>query len=298
MGAPSIVDDSTLAAGASKHYDDLGFVVSVLDNDDAGTVHVITYTANCAEVPPPPTNVSVPDVLGFAEADAVERDQGAGLVLGTMTEVFSDLPIGRIVSTSPTAGTSVPPGTAVDCAKSKGPQSVAVPDVVGETYANAVSDVTGAGLTSGSRTDVYSDSVPDGRVISTQPAAGALVALGTAVDYVVSKGAEPPPPVQFIGVTNIRAILPPAPNPGGVNCRWVSGYGNVCQVAYPAGTQPGDLVIAVTQHRSSSSKYPDHHAIGLGEGRSDPRHRRLHHLQCLLHQHGVHQDRRVRDGDP
>ena len=69
-GTPSITDDVTLAAGASKHYDDLGFVVTLLDNDDIGRVQSVTYTANCAEVPPPPTNVVVPDVVGLAEADA------------------------------------------------------------------------------------------------------------------------------------------------------------------------------------------------------------------------------------
>ena len=203
-GTPSITDDVTLAADASKHYDDLGFVVTLLDNDDIGRVQSVTYTANCAEVPPPPTNVVVPDVVGLAEADAISAITGAGLTLGIMTDAFSCAPGGQIVSTSPVAGASVPPGTAVDCVKSKGVELVVVPDVVGKTYANAVSDVTGAGLTSGSRTDVYSDTVPDGRVISTSPSAGVMVAPGTAVNYVVSKGEEPPPPppISFVGVAS------------------------------------------------------------------------------------------------
>ena len=78
-----------------------------------------------------------------------------------------------------------------------------VPDVVGKTAANATDDITGAGLTPHRLADAYSDSVPDGRVISTSPAAGASVAPGATVDYVVSKGVEPPPPppVEFIGRT-------------------------------------------------------------------------------------------------
>ncbi len=233
-GTPSITTDVTLAVGEPKHYDDLGFVVSLLDNDDLGRVQSVTYTANCAEVPPPPTNVSVPDVVGLSEAAAVSSLTGVGLTLGVMTEAFSSAPVGHIVGQSPAAGASVPPGTAVDCVKSKGVELIAVPDVVGETYANAVNDVTGAGLTSGSRSDVYSDTVADGRVISTNPSAGAMVAPGTTVNYVVSKGAEPPPPppVEFVGRT--------------------VGTQAATTITLPAGWQPGDLAIVMIMRNATT----------------------------------------------
>ena len=78
-GTPSITDDVTLQPTESKHYEDLGFVVSLLDNTDLGVTHSVTYTADCSEVPPPPANVLVPDVIGLTQAGALDALTGVGL---------------------------------------------------------------------------------------------------------------------------------------------------------------------------------------------------------------------------
>lgn len=71
--------------------------------------------------------------------------------------------------------------------------TVNVPDVVGLTQAAAESAVTGVGLTVGTVTEQYSDTVPAGQVISQNPASGTRVAPGTAVGLVVSLGSQPGP---------------------------------------------------------------------------------------------------------
>ncbi len=70
---------------------------------------------------------------------------------------------------------------------------VVVPNVVGKTEAEARSAITSAGLTVGTVTQEYSDTVPAGKVIRQTPSAGTEVDRGSAVNIVVSKGAKPKP---------------------------------------------------------------------------------------------------------
>ena len=66
--------------------------------------------------------------------------------------------------------------------------SVSVPDVVGMTQSQAQTSLQLVGLTVGTVTHQTSTTVPDGTVISQNPAAGASVSSGTAVALIVSSG--------------------------------------------------------------------------------------------------------------
>lgn len=68
---------------------------------------------------------------------------------------------------------------------------VTVPNVVGQSQSAATVMIGEAGLTLGDVTTGYSPSVPEGDVISQDPAGGTEVASGSAVDIVVSLGPEP-----------------------------------------------------------------------------------------------------------
>jgi DNA-binding beta-propeller fold protein YncE len=66
--------------------------------------------------------VTVPKVAGLTQTAATAAITGAGLVLGTMTkQASSTVPSGSLISESPTAGTSVAPGSAVNIVVSGGP---------------------------------------------------------------------------------------------------------------------------------------------------------------------------------
>ncbi|MBN1815760.1 MAG: S8 family serine peptidase, partial [Sedimentisphaerales bacterium] len=68
------------------------------------------------------------------------------------------------------------------------PPIVSVPNVVGQTQADAEAAVTAANLTVGTVTAAYSDTVPAGSVISQNPPAGTSAAEGSPIDLVVSLG--------------------------------------------------------------------------------------------------------------
>jgi beta-lactam-binding protein with PASTA domain len=84
-------------------------------------------------------------------------------------------------------------GSRVNMVLSKGPESVAVPDVVGKAQADAEAALKGGGLVVGIVTQEYNATIPAGRVISQSPAAGTSVKHGSAVSLAVSKGPEPQP---------------------------------------------------------------------------------------------------------
>ncbi len=67
------------------------------------------------------------------------------------------------------------------------PTLATVPNVVGQTEASATATLQGAGLTA-TTSHAHHATVPVGRVISQQPAAGAQVAAGSAVAIVISDG--------------------------------------------------------------------------------------------------------------
>jgi hypothetical protein len=98
---------------------------------------------------------------------------------------------GIVLTETPSAGTQVTKGSAVNLVLSSGPAKVTVPNVVGLKQAAASSAITGAGLVVGTVTTQSSASVPAGEVISETPIAGTSVTKGSAVNLVVSSGPQP-----------------------------------------------------------------------------------------------------------
>jgi len=142
--------------------------------------------------------VTVPDVVGMAQATAESTIVAAILTVGNVTTAYSPtVPTGDVISQSPTAGSSVVHDSAVDIVVSLGVEPVDVPNVVGSTQAAAEAAIVAADLTVGTVTTENSDTVPAGDVISQNPAGGASVMPGTSVDLVVSLG------VQMVTVPNV-----------------------------------------------------------------------------------------------
>jgi hypothetical protein len=109
--------------------------------------------------------------------------------MGAVTPAYSaTVATGNVISQNPTAGARVLPGTAVSLVVSQGPQPVPVPNVVGNAQADAQSAITGVGLTVGTVTQQFSDTAPEGSVISQDPVAGTMLLPGAPVNLVVSKG--------------------------------------------------------------------------------------------------------------
>ncbi|MEM7281353.1 MAG: PASTA domain-containing protein, partial [Pseudomonadota bacterium] len=88
----------------------------------AGTV-VVLGTAVDLVVSSGAAPVSVPDVVGQAQATAESNIVAANLVVGTVTTQQSSAPAGEVISQNPTGGTQVPVGSAVDLVVSSGPDT-------------------------------------------------------------------------------------------------------------------------------------------------------------------------------
>jgi len=138
-----------------------------------------------------PAHVDVPNIGGDKVKVAIAALSKANLGVGDRRQVYStSVAAGRIISTDPAAGTSVPAGSNVNLVISQGPRPVQMPDVTNKPYDEAASILTGVGLEP-SRSDVYSDTVEPGKVVTTQPAPGATAHEGQTVIVQVSKGPQP-----------------------------------------------------------------------------------------------------------
>ncbi|HEX3705821.1 MAG TPA: Stk1 family PASTA domain-containing Ser/Thr kinase [Mycobacteriales bacterium] len=80
------------------------------------------------------------------------------------------------------------------------------PNVVGQTYADAQSTLTGQGLRVGLVTDTYTQTNDKGAVVSQNPPAGILLRKGQSVDLVISNGIQyVTVPAGLVGLTQQQA---------------------------------------------------------------------------------------------
>lgn len=98
---------------------------------------------------------------------------------------------GVVLAADPPAGRDVGRGSTVILTVSQGQERYAVPKLVGRTQVDAEQHLTDAKLTVGKVTTAYSETVPQGLVISTSPGADASVKRATPVELVTSKGRQP-----------------------------------------------------------------------------------------------------------
>jgi serine/threonine-protein kinase len=131
----------------------------------------------------------VPGVLSLPQADAEKRLSKAGLDTKVKQDFSLTVPRGGVISTDPAPGERIRGNGTVTMVVSKGPQHVRVPDVAGRDLATARKEIKAASLTPGMVTKAFSDTVPNGQVVSTDPAGASDRSPGTPVAITVSRGA-------------------------------------------------------------------------------------------------------------
>jgi eukaryotic-like serine/threonine-protein kinase len=135
----------------------------------------------------------MPNLLGQtpSAAESTLERQGVSLIVVNNTPVTDAGQVGRVVSQDPPGGSLISPDTRVTLEVGEEARTVAVPDVVGLDQTSAEAQLRDAGLNF--RVQESEDAtVPEGRVLSQNPAAGLQVNRGSTVTIVVSKA--PPPP--------------------------------------------------------------------------------------------------------
>jgi serine/threonine-protein kinase len=133
-----------------------------------------------------PPKTSVPDVVGMNYGDAVQALNDVNLK-ATKHEVFSQKPVGKVISQDPPAGEQVVEGTEIVLDVSRGAKQVAVPNVVGMSEDNAKTTLQQAGFEVSS-TSAPSDSTPEGIVSDQSPDGGTQATKGSTVTITVSSG--------------------------------------------------------------------------------------------------------------
>ncbi|NOX69214.1 MAG: PASTA domain-containing protein [Gammaproteobacteria bacterium] len=177
-------------------------VGDVIGQDPVSATMVSAGTAVNLIVSSGPANIAVPNVVGLSQAQATTAINAAGLVVGTVTQQNdNNVPIGDIISQDPVSATMVSAGSAVDLVVSTGPATIAVPDVVGLSQAQATTDINAAGLVVGTVTQQNDNNVPVGNVISQDPVSATLVSAGSAVDLLISNG-----PAANVAVPNVIGL--------------------------------------------------------------------------------------------
>lgn len=147
-----------------------------------------------------PQQIQVPDVVGMFQSAADPALANAGLVVGNVTQTYSDtVPAGAVIEQNPAAGTNVNPGAAVNLVVSLGAvlTTATVPSVVGFSEADGRSAIIAAGFTVGTVTTSHSATIPSGGIISQNPSGGTSATLTASISFVVSSGP------QFSTVPNV-----------------------------------------------------------------------------------------------
>jgi len=117
---------------------------------------------------------TIPSLSGSTCPGATTALQAVGLVAQCTNHYSTSVPSGQVISWSPTG--TARQGTTVTVVVSEGPPPVTVPDVTGDSVAQAISQLEEVGLVPGT------DQGPlVGHVFETNPAAGTSVAEGTTV---------------------------------------------------------------------------------------------------------------------
>ena len=197
LTVPDVIDRES--ATASQILQNRGFEVDIVTvvNPDVERDHVaaqdprpnteapegstVTITVSAG-----PGDAAVPTVAGMPQDEAEQALEEAGFKTRVERVYSADVRNGRVVATSPPAGTTLERGSEVTLQVSRGPEQVEVPDVTGDSEDNARSALEGAGLRVGKITREESGESP-GTVIEQSPAAGEKVDTGDAVDLTVAQ---------------------------------------------------------------------------------------------------------------
>lgn len=178
----SIGVESVVAEG--DHYDDVAAIGEVLAaTDEAGNpvgagsqvLRGSTVTLTLSDGPEP---VIIVSVTGATLEDATTTLEGLGLKVNPVEAFSDDVDAGKIISQDPAGGAQGLRTQTVTLTVSKGPELVEVPNVFGNSYADAEATLSALGFVV-KRENVFA--APTGRVLSQSVGAGEKVKRGTEI---------------------------------------------------------------------------------------------------------------------
>ena len=145
---------------------------------------------------------AIPYVSGMSETEAQNELEEAGFKVTSSFQYDDSVESGKVISTTPEAGTKAEKGSTVTMLVSQGSNKKTVPDVRGMADATAQSTIKSYGFNVGTVTYDYSDSVEKGMVISQTVEPGTKASAGTSISITVSNGPKPEEKIEvqsFVG---------------------------------------------------------------------------------------------------
>jgi serine/threonine-protein kinase len=140
-------------------------------------------TAVSAVVSAGPAPRTIPNLLGHNVIELTNFLTKSQLAAKRLADQYSDtVPLGGVISIAPAPGTQVPRGSAVQFSVSKGPETVAMPDLRNQTLAQATQTLAALQLKVGVVAPV---NTPTAVVVASDPPAGIMIKRGSTVNLLV-----------------------------------------------------------------------------------------------------------------
>ena len=155
----------------------------------------------------PGSRIVVPSTVGGSYDEAISALTPLGLTNVIIEKRFDEeITAGTIIESNPPGGGRVETGGEVTLVISKGAERYSIATLVGLTLQAAAAEITKSPLTVGTTSEIYSNKIPKGLVVSSDPKAGAKVKRDSAVNIVVSKGVETIALASYVGKSGEQAL--------------------------------------------------------------------------------------------
>ncbi|MCL3818450.1 Stk1 family PASTA domain-containing Ser/Thr kinase [Aeromicrobium wangtongii] len=229
----TVAKENAEAAGftfkvASRDFSETVLAGTVISTDPDPGAKILPGGTIKVVVSKGPDRVFIPkgDLKGMTVEEATAALGAQDLVLGEQKQVYDEkIAEGRIVKADGVTSTDeLKRGTAVNVLVSKGRKPIDVTNYTGDPLAAARKGLEAAGFKV-SVSEAFSDSIPEGRIISQSPADGQRFQNDT-ISLTVSKGPEAIPIPSVVGMNKSagRAALEAAGFK--VQALWFPGLGN------------------------------------------------------------------------
>ena len=193
--AKALIEDAGLALGTVVNRADAEFAEGlVIEQAPAAGVEVGAGSPVNLVVSTGPEIVTVPDLEGMTERDAITALQELGLLFATDEEFSKTLSAGLVIRTEPEAGAEAQTGDTILLVVSNGPAPVEVPNLIGLTPAQAESILLDLGLVMNvaASTAPVVDPGQDGLIVDQFPSVAATVFPGDIVTVTLGEFTPPP----------------------------------------------------------------------------------------------------------
>ncbi|MFC0582471.1 Stk1 family PASTA domain-containing Ser/Thr kinase [Micrococcoides hystricis] len=152
--------------------------------------------------------IEIPDVENKPQNEAQNILMDAGFRPNVKEEFDDEIKAGLAIGTAPAAGDTLPTNSEISLLISKGPEQVTIPkDLEGKSEATVRDKLNELGLTVENVDQVDSATVARDRLMSTNPALGSKVKVGSSVDLTLSSGQVKVPSVVGLSLEDATKKL-------------------------------------------------------------------------------------------